>query len=318
METETTLSSYHIFNAVAEAGNLSKAAKTLLISQPAISRAVSKLEQNLSVKLFIRGSRGVLLTEEGRLLYEHTKNAFDSLRQGEETLRRLTGIGAGTLRIGASTVLCKHLLMPYLKNFISEDSNIQITIQCYCAKETMELLEKGRLDIGLINESEGIFPLEFLPVTEMEPVFVTTEAYLKNIRLLEESQTAIKRSCRSASKKASDSALSCLKTGTLMLPDKTHTIRTYIENYLENQQIIPGHILDVNSTDLLLDFTKIGLGIGCVMKELVQSELDNHMLTELILPTKPKKQRIGFVYQKTHLQSGSVNKFIDFYKGGCQ
>ena len=103
-----------------------------------------------------------------------------------------------------------------------------------------------------------------------------------------------------------------------MLPDKTHTIRTYIENYLENQQIIPGHILDVNSTDLLLDFTKIGLGIGCVMKELVQSELDNHMLTELILPTKPKKQRIGFVYQKTHLQSGSVNKFIDFYKGGCQ
>ena len=46
METETALSSYHIFNAVAEAGNLSKAAKVLTISQPAISRAVSKLEVN--------------------------------------------------------------------------------------------------------------------------------------------------------------------------------------------------------------------------------------------------------------------------------
>ena len=65
MEAETALSSYHIFNAVAEAGNLSKAAKTLYISQPAISRAVSKLEQSLCVKLFIRGSRGVRLTEEG-------------------------------------------------------------------------------------------------------------------------------------------------------------------------------------------------------------------------------------------------------------
>ncbi|MBQ3029080.1 MAG: LysR family transcriptional regulator, partial [Lachnospiraceae bacterium] len=54
MEVESTLSSYRIFNAVAEAGNLSKAAKELFISQPAISKAVSKLEQSLSVKLFTR------------------------------------------------------------------------------------------------------------------------------------------------------------------------------------------------------------------------------------------------------------------------
>ena len=65
MEVESTLSSYRIFNAVAETGNLSKAAKELFISQPAISKAVSKLEQNLSVKLFTRNSRGVKLTERG-------------------------------------------------------------------------------------------------------------------------------------------------------------------------------------------------------------------------------------------------------------
>ena len=115
METESTLSSYHIFNAVAEAGNLSKAAKMLYISQPAISRAVSKLEQNLSVKLFIRGSRGVHLTEEGKLLYAHTKSAFDALRQGEENLRRINTLGVSKLRIGASSTLCKHILMPQLQ-----------------------------------------------------------------------------------------------------------------------------------------------------------------------------------------------------------
>ena len=118
METESTLSSYHIFNAVAETGNLSKAAKSLYISQPAISRAVSKLEQNLSVKLFIRGSRGVHLTEEGKLLYAHTKSAFDFLRQGEENIRRIHHLGAGILRIGVSTTLYKHLFMPLLQNFI--------------------------------------------------------------------------------------------------------------------------------------------------------------------------------------------------------
>ena len=315
METETALSSYHIFNAVAEAGNLSKAAKALTISQPAISRAVSKLEQNLSVKLFVRGSRGVYLTEEGRLLYEHTKTAFDSLRQGEESLRRLTGLGAGTLHIGVSTTLCKHILMPYLKQFIEAYPHIQVTIRCHSSKETLELLEQGKLDIGLVSRAESIHPLEFLPVTEIEPVFVATEAYLKNVTLREQNDVPSAKNRRSATKKASGSALSFFKRGNLMLPDKDHSSRAYTEDYLNKYQIEAGQILEVNSTDLLIDFAKIGLGIGCVIKEFIQNELDNKSLIELPLPVKPEKHTIGFVYKKTHYQSGSLQKFIDFYKG---
>ena len=315
MEAETALSSYHIFNAVAEAGNLSKAAKALTISQPAISRAVSKLEQSLSVKLFIRGSRGVHLTEEGRLLYEHTKTAFDSLRQGEENLRRLTGLGAGTLRIGVSTTLCKHILMPYLKQFIEAYPHIRVTIQCHSSKETLALLEQGKLDIGLVSRAESIHPLEFLPVTEIQPVFVATETYLKNVTLQEQNGAPSSKNRRSAAKKAPDSPLSYLKNGTLMLPDKTHSSRAYTENYLTKHQIDAGQILEVNTMDLLIDFAKIGLGIGCVIKEFVQPELDSKTLIELPLPVKPEKHTIGFAYKKTHYQSGSVQKFIDFYKG---
>jgi DNA-binding transcriptional LysR family regulator len=315
MEAETALSSYHIFNAVAEAGNLSKAAKALTISQPAISRAVSKLEQSLCVKLFIRGSRGVRLTEEGQLLYRHTKSAFDSLRQGEENIRRLTGLGAGHLRIGVSTTLCKHILMPYLKQFVEEYPHIQISIQCHCAKETLELLEQGNLDIGLVSRAENIHPLEFLPVTEIEPVFVATETYLKNITLQKQSDVPSAKNRRSAAKKTPGDLLTCFKNGTLMLPDKNTSTRSYIEEYLNKQQIETGQITEVESSDLMLEFSKIGLGIGCVIKEFVQEELTNHSLIELPLPNKTEKQTVGFVYKKTHYQSGSIQKFIDFYKG---
>ena len=315
METETALSSYHIFNAVAEAGNLSKAARALTISQPAISRAVSKLEQTLSVKLFVRGSRGVCLTEEGRLLYEHTKTAFDSLRQGEENIRRLTGLGAGTLRIGVSTTLCKHILMPYLKQFVEAYPHIQVTIHCHSSRETLELLEQGNLDIGLVSRAESIHPLEFLPVTEIEPVFVATETYLKNVTLREQNGAPSSKNRRSAAKKASGSPLSYIKNGTLMLPDKNHSSRAYAEDYLNKHKIETGRILEVESTDLLIDFAKIGLGIGCVIKEFVQNELNNKTLVELPLPARPEKHTIGFAYKKTHYQSGSLQKFIDFYKG---
>lgn len=323
METESTLSSYHIFNAVAEAGNLSKAAKVLYISQPAISRAVSKLEQNLSVKLFIRGSRGVHLTEEGKLLYAHTKSAFDFLRQGEENIRRINHLGAGTLRIGVSTALCKHLLMPLLQKFILEYPHIQVNIQCLSTNEVLDLLENGNIDLGLISEPESLHSLEFLKVTEVEDTFVTTETYLKNLKLREQEDTAVsktpaRKNRRFAEKKASSSALSFFKNGTLMLLNEKNVSRAYIEEYFNKNQIETGQILEFDTMDMLIDFSKIGLGIGCVIKEFVQNELENHSLIELPLPAKINKRQVGFAYRKTTLQSESVCKFIDFYKGGTR
>ena len=318
METESTLSSYHIFNAVAEAGNISKAAKTLYISQPAISRAVSKLEQNLSVKLFIRGSRGVHLTEEGKLLYEHTRSAFDALKKGEENLRRINALGIGQLRIGVSTTLCKYILMPYLQQFIENHPHIQVTIQCHSTYETLALLEEGKIDIGLVGEPNTTHALEFLPVTEIEDVFVSTETYLKNLTLREQKEvpfpdtTAHKR--RASVKKLSDTTLSAFKSGTLMLLDEKNISRVYIEDYFDKHGIETGQILEVSNMDLLIDFSKIGLGIGCVIRQFVEKELADHTLVELPLPARIDKRKVGFAYNKTALQSGAVSKFIEFYQ----
>ena len=318
METESTLSSYHIFNAVAEAGNISKAAKTLYISQPAFSRAVSKLEQNLSVKLFIRGSRGVHLTEEGKLLYEHTRTAFDALKKGEENLRRVNALGIGQLRIGVSTTLCKYILMPYLQNFIEQHPHIQVTIRCHSTYETLNLLEEGKIDIGLVGEPNSTHALEFLPVTEIEDVFVATETYLKNLTLREQKEnnfpdTVIQKNRRSTTKKVSDASLTAFRNGNLMLLDEKNISRVHVEDYFRKHNIETGQILEVSNMDLLIDFSKIGLGIGCVIKEFVQKELDDHTLVELPLPALIDKRKVGFAYSKTSLQSGAVSKFIEFY-----
>ena len=109
------LSSYRIFYTVANAGNISKAAKELYISQPAISKSIQKLEESLECKLFSRSSRGVALTDEGALLYSHVKEAFETLTQGEEQLKRSIELGVGHIRIGVSSTLCKFMLLPYLK-----------------------------------------------------------------------------------------------------------------------------------------------------------------------------------------------------------
>ena len=319
METESALSTYHIFNTVAEAGNLSKAAKMLYISQPAISRAVSKLEQNLSVKLFIRNSRGVRLTEEGKLLYEHTKTAFDSLRQGEESLRRITMLGISELHISVDTTLCKYILMPYLQSFIRQYPHIQVTVQCCTTDETLKALEEKATDIGLIVNTPGVRNLEFCQVSELEPVFVASESYLKNLTIREQkkndrTEAPVSKNRRPTAQKISDSTLAFIKRGTFLLPGEAQS-RSFVENYLSSNHIETGQVLNVSTTELLIDFAKIGLGIGCVAKEFIQKELEERTLTELPLSLKKQSFEIGFVYNKTSLQSTSVNKFIDFCKG---
>lgn len=321
METESALSSYHIFNAVAETGNLSKAAKLLYISQPAISRAVSKLEQSLSVRLFIRNSRGVHLTEEGKLLYEHTKTAFDSLRKAEEGIKRIQNLGAGHLHIGVDTSLYKHILLPQLQEFIQDHPHVQINIKCLTSSEAIRLLEEGNLDMALISEPTSIHNLEFLPIAAIQDIFVASDAYLKNLKLREQ-DTALKTSSgknrRSVEKKAFASSLLYLKDGVLMLPEKNTVSRSHIETYFTKNQIETGQILEYDSPDMLVDFAKVGIGISCVVKEFVKEDLENKSLTELLLPITPAKRTVGFAYNKTSLQAESVNKFLDFYKGGTQ
>ena len=90
---ENNLNLYHIFYTVACHKNISLAAKELYISQPAISKAISKLENNLETTLFIRSSRGVTLTEEGTILYEQVKNAFTAIHSGEQQLKKMSTLG---------------------------------------------------------------------------------------------------------------------------------------------------------------------------------------------------------------------------------
>ena len=181
MELTANLTLYPIFQAVARTGNISKAAEELYISQPAVSKAIRRLEQSLGTRLFHRSSRGVSLTDPGKLLYEHTKAAFSELTRGEEQLLHARQLGIGHIRIGVSTTLCKYLLLPCLKAFTEQHPHIRISIQCQSTYQTMALLHSQKVDIGLIGQPEQLGRLSFHSIGEIDDKFVATPAYLKNL-----------------------------------------------------------------------------------------------------------------------------------------
>ena len=282
------LNYYKAFYMVAKYKNISKAADALFISQPAISKSLSRLEENLGCTLFSRTSRGVSLTADGEILYERIREAFAAIEAGEEELRHRTELGIGQLRIGVSTTLCKYILLPYLQNFIRQHPHIRITIECQSTLHTVELLESGQIDIGLIGAPKHHGTLTFLPLKKIQDTFVATQSYLDNLSIREHTD--------------SDLFLSA----TLMLLDEENITRQYINDYFYRNQIKTNQILEVSSMDLLIEFAKIGIGAACVIREFVEQELKESTLIEIPMAEPIESRSIGFAYSNSHKLSKSA------------
>lgn len=295
------LNLYHIFYVTAGCGNISSAAKELYISQPAISKAISKLESNLSTTLFTRNSRGVKLTLEGEILYKQLDMAFHAIRQGEETLKRNGELGVGELSIGVSTTLCKYVLMPYLQRFIRENPYVKVSISCQSTYETIAALESGKLDIGLIGEAEKMDNLDFYPVREISDVFVTTKEYMDFLQ----KKSGITGPIRN--KDAAD----LLSMSTLLLLDQNNITRQYIDKYMILHGISAEQQIEITTMDLLIEFSKIGLGVACVIDSFIEKELTEGTLIRFPMPSRIPARKIGFACKGNTTPTVSTKKFLE-------
>ena len=180
------LNYYRVFLAVAETGSISRAAEQLYISQPAVSKSIRNLEDALTVRLIDRSSRGITLTEHGQLLYDHLREAFASIRTAEEELQQINMLGIGELRIGASTSLCRNILLSYLSDFIMKYPHIKLFISCHSTMTTIRKLEEGSIDLGLICETNLPDKLSYHPLQEIHDIFVVNPSYLEHLYIREQ------------------------------------------------------------------------------------------------------------------------------------
>ena len=290
---EQHLSQYHIFYEVARCGNISRAAKELYISQPAISKAIGKLEESLGTRLFLRNSRGVQLTPEGNVLFQHVAAAFDSLSRGEKELKRIHDFHIGQLKIGVSNTLCKYVLLPYLKSFVEKYPHVNITIESQSTAHTLEMLEARKIDIGLVAEPRARRGLNFTPVMEIHDGFVCTPAYMENLTLRE------------------GPAPDIFKTGNIMLLDRSNMSRKHLDTYLSDRDIEVNQLLEVTDMALLIEFARIGLGIACVILDFVSDDLKNGTLMEVPLDAPIPRRVIGFACPPQD-QSQTLREFLAF------
>lgn len=292
MISESNLNRYRLFCAVAECESISRAAEMNYISQPAISKAITKMEESLGTQLFVRNHRGVTLTDEGKLLYEQLKTAFDIIREGEDKLRRINELGIGRLRLGASAILCKHMLLPYLKGFIEKNPHVKITVDCQSSSKLIKQLADGRIDIALMVKPENLSDISFYSLGEIEDVFVATRSYINNLHIREEATV--------------------FEKANIMLLDGANASRMHVDRYFKENDIVPEHILEVSGMDMLIEFVKTGIGVACVIKRFVERELAEGSLIEIPLAVPINKREVGFAYLKSTKPASAIERFMNF------
>lgn len=302
---EHNLNLYQIFYEVAGCHNFSVAARKLYISQPAVSKAISRLEEDLDTALFHRSSRGVTLTPEGELLYSHVETALLSLKSGTDLLKSTANGNVSQLSIGVSTTLCKYVLLPFLKPFISENPNIKITISCQSTFDTLTALQNGSIDIGLVGipgdaRAEKNPAITYLPLKTIEDIFVASDTYLSPFLLKSKGETQ---------------ALDTLfKEASFIMLDKENISRKHADAFLAARELTLPHVIEVNNMDLSIEFARAGLGIACVISAFVEEDIKKGTLRELKLTHRIPRRRIGFAYPAKAPLDEARNTLIQYYQ----
>ncbi|RYX85090.1 LysR family transcriptional regulator [bacterium] len=130
---------------VAQAGSVSGAAQSGFVSQPALSKAVKELEQQVGLPLLERRARGVTLTEAGNTLFEYASAIFALEREAQDALRAQKSLVGTTLRIGASTTLATYVLPPLLAQFSTKFPETHFSL----ARDNTRQIEAKLLDFEL-------------------------------------------------------------------------------------------------------------------------------------------------------------------------
>ena len=144
------------FIRVAEELNFTKAAEKLRIAQPALSRQVRDLEDEVGVDFFKRSTRGVTLTAEGKLFLAETRELLANLDQSIEKVRALTRGDYGGLNVGYSPTPTMEFLNPVLTQFRKEAPGINLSLHDLSGNELIAGLHDGSLDLALMQKPRSV------------------------------------------------------------------------------------------------------------------------------------------------------------------
>jgi DNA-binding transcriptional LysR family regulator len=283
---------YKVFYVVAKNEHMSKAANELFISQPAVSQAIKKLEDQLGGTLFLRSNKGIQLTEEGKMFYEYVKGAVELIENAEHEFSNFKDLNTGEVKIGISTSITKLVLIKPLEVFHKEYPNIIINVINGLTSDLIFDLQKGKLDFVILNEGDTHETnVNLKPIRKIRHSFIYNRNYFQF-----DDKTF---------------TFNDLNDYPLILQKKESNSRKFLDSITLKYGINLKPKLEAVSQELVNEFVNIGLGIGFTITDLVKDK-NYKDIVQLSLANNIPVSQIFLATNKSILPTFAANKFIEY------
>ena len=267
---------YRIFYYVAKYQRFTYAANALYNSQPNITRAIKKLENELGCTLFLRSNRGVELTPEGEKLYAHVSIAFEHIQAGEEELLLEKSLQTGLVTISVTEIALHCHVLKVLKRFHKAYPGVRIRLSNHSTPQALEALQAGLADIAVVSSpTDAVAPLKEMVIKPIQAVAVCS-TYFSEL----------------AKRKLSLKELAKYPLVLLGSHAKSHDF--YSDFFLKHDVTLNPEI-EAATTDQILPMVKNDLGIGFVPTDFVENDIDKDKLIILDLKEEIPERNICLV-----------------------
>jgi molybdate transport repressor ModE-like protein len=252
-------------------GSVSAAARAVGIGQPSASEHLRLLEAAAGQQLVERNGRGSRLTEAGAVLAAHAAQALSSLAAGEEELRALAGLEAGTIHIGASTTPGVYLLPDTLGCFRRDHPNVIVEVEIASTGEIVERLLAGRIQLALVGEVEPDDRLALEPFLSDELVGIARPGVLE-----------IRRG---------HVRPDALTDQTLLVREASSSTRRIAERALAEAGVQVQRRWELDSSEAIKRAAREGLGVAFLSRYAVAEEVQRGELESFRLSGRPRIER---------------------------
>lgn len=280
------------FRAVVLIGTVSGAANLLGVSQPSISRLISQLEASLSVVLFDRSNGRLLLTPEGRMIYELVDRAFGAFDRITEFASDIQNVQTGNLSIACMPVLGLSFLPGVINEFCKEHPNVSISLNIQSSTKIEEWIATQHMDIGL---AQLPFSRDDLVVDE----FCTSPYYA----LVHKDHPLARKSTLSPVDFEGESFISLTKNA---------SIRHLIDQMFQEHGVARIQRIEVSHLSTIAELVSSGLGVSLVDPFSVAAGM--HLPVSAMIMTPTVDFRIGLMYPSHRPLSKVGRRFISFLK----
>jgi DNA-binding transcriptional LysR family regulator len=276
------------FQMVAKTNNITRAAEQLHVSQSTVTLAIQKLEDELGVLLFDRSQKHLLLTAEGQVFVQKVSDSLNLLQDGVAEINDYLQLKKGTLKVGVPPMIGSYLFPEILAGFKKYYPNLELSIVEEGSFDIRQLLEKGELDIGIVNLYQPSPLLETLAISKEQIVACLPLTHaLANQPVI--SLTEIK-----------DEPFIMFKAGAYN--------RLIILDECKKHGFVPNILLSSDQIETMKGLVEKGVGI-CFLIEAIARKGQNYVSVPL---TDPLYLDFGLAWKKDKYLSMAAQAFINF------